>query len=153
MTVEEVKVEKGECGEEEDVAVEDVVTRTDGVENTSDDALEVQMEVGSTLTTQTGPPAIAALKTDAKGTHNATAISTSRISPLSQTTQALQNNTAEHTHEQYLFCAPHVVLGGQSQFTPYRVGVVPVKPSWKKMMKKRKKSDVIATRGLNALTL
>lgn len=33
MTAEEVKVKKGECsgdGEEEDVAVEDVVTHTDG---------------------------------------------------------------------------------------------------------------------------
>ena len=44
MTVEEVKGECGGCGEEEDVAVEDVVTRTDRVESTSDDALEVQIE-------------------------------------------------------------------------------------------------------------
>lgn len=87
------------------------------------------MEVESTLTAQTEPPAIAALKTDAKGTHNTTTSSTSRTSQLSQMTQALQNNTTDHTQVQYLFCAPHVVLGGQSQFTPYGVGVVPVKPS------------------------
>ena len=46
-----------------------------------------------------------------------------------QITEALKYSRSYTSKVKYLFGAPHIVLGGESKFPPYGVGMIPVKSS------------------------